>query len=108
MVRTIAQPLLEPTKSLANSIGASLISAGNAKKVARHWEVYSQGNSQSAADDLRRKWRMAASFYLAETKDMAIEQTRQGLLPWLHYFQSVTPLKLIDENTRHEEAVMVK
>lgn len=93
--------------SLAGRLSSSLISAGNLKKVKQHWDVYTKSCSENYSEGYRKKWRLAAPLFLAETKDVAIEQTRKGLIPWLKYFQSVTTLKLINNCTKHEDAVEI-
>lgn len=93
--------------SLAGLWRSSLISAGNLKKVKHHWDVYANSCPGNYDPCLRKKWRIASPLFLAETKDIAIEKTRVGLIPWLKYFQNATTLKLIDNSTKHEEAVEI-
>lgn len=93
--------------SLAGKLNCSLMSAGKIKNVKHHWDVYSKNLTLKDPDCMRKKWRMTAPLFLAETKEEAIDKTRKGLVQWLKYFQSVTTLKLIDHHTKHEEAVKI-
>ncbi|MBT0725701.1 LLM class flavin-dependent oxidoreductase [Rosenbergiella sp. S61] len=92
---------------LAGSLNCSLISSANLAKLKPHWNSYCNASSLEDSNVNRKKWRIAAPMFIAESMSEAIEKTKIGLLDWLHYFQKVTTLKLINEETTHSEAVEI-
>lgn len=67
------------------------------KAASANWQIASDfaGNHGHAMD--RKEWRMVGLCHIAETRDAAIDQVREGLVKWVDYFGTIGTLPMVPE-----------
>lgn len=95
--------LVSPTGArAAGHFGASLLSisatsSGAFNALAANWAIAEEAARASGQTMDRSKWRMAAPFHIAETREQAREDVRHGMQEWFDYFQRVSVLPIVCE-----------
>jgi limonene 1,2-monooxygenase len=94
----------------AGEFGVSLLSLGATTTGGFNALAYTWGICEGRAKEFgqtvsRRGWRLVAPIHVAETRELAREDVKFGLLAWARYFREISALPLVEAGLPVEQAI---